>query len=391
MIYVGIDVAKDKHDCFITNSDGEVLFKAFTIANNLTGFTELYQKIESVMEDVSKVKVGLEATGHYSYNLLGYLIDKGLPTYAINPLHTNLYRKSLSLRQTKTDKVDARTIASMLMSDVNLKSYSDTSYHNEELKSLTRYRFDKVKERAKLKSSVSRLVCILFPELEKLVPTLHMASVYALLSEFPGAKQVANVHLTRLTNLLTKASKGRYGKETAITFRDAARTSIGSNMPAKSLELKHTIKLIRELTSEIDEIENEIKIIMDEIHSPILSIPGINYRMGAMIIAEIGDFNRFDSPDKILAYAGFSPSTFQSGQLDGAYSHMEKRGSRYLRYALYNAAKYVCHWDSTFAEYLAKKRAEGKHYNVAISHAIKKLVRVIYHLEKTNQQYIKAD
>ena len=391
MIYVGIDVAKDKHDCFITNSDGEVLFKAFTIANNLNGFNELYQKIESVMEDVSKVKVGLEATGHYSYNLLGYLIDKGLPTYAINPLHTNLYRKSLSLRQTKTDKVDARTIASMLMSDVNLKSYSDTSYHNEELKSLTRYRFDKVKERAKLKSSVSRLVCILFPELEKLVPTLHMASVYALLSEFPGAKQVANVHLTRLTNLLTKASKGRYGKETAITFRDAARTSIGSNMPAKSLELKHTIKLIRELTSEIDEIENEIKIIMDEIHSPILRIPGINYRMGAMIIAEIGDFNRFDSPDKILAYAGFSPSTYQSGQLDGAYSHMEKRGSRYLRYALYNVAKYVCHWDSTFAEYLAKKRAEGKHYNVAISHAVKKLVRVIYHLEKTNQQYIKAD
>lgn len=390
MIYVGIDVAKDKHDCFITNSDGEVLFKAFTIANNLEGFNDLYQKIESVMDDITKVKVGLEATGHYSYNLLGYLINKGLPTYVINPLHTNLYRKSLSLRQTKTDKVDARTIASMLMSDVNLKSYSDTSYHNEELKSLTRYRFDKVKERAKLKSSVSRLVCILFPELEKLVPTLHMASVYSMLSEFPDAKQVASAHLTRLTNLLSESSNGRYGKETAIAFRNAARTSIGSNMPAKSLELKHTIKLIQELSSEIDEIENEIKLIMDEINSPILSIPGINYRMGAMIIAEIGDFNRFDSPDKILAYAGFSPSTYQSGQLDGLYSHMEKRGSRYLRYALYNAAKYVCHWDPTFANYLAKKRVEGKHYNVAISHAVKKLVRVIYHLEKTNQQYIKA-
>lgn len=390
MIYVGIDVAKDKHDCFITNSDGEVLFKSFTIANNREGFETLFQRIQSVSDDLTKVKVGLEATGHYSYNLLGYLIDKSLPTYVINPLHTNLYRKSLSLRQTKTDKVDARTIASMLMSDVNLKSYSDISYHNEELKSLTRYRFDKVKERAKLKSSVSRLVCILFPELEKLVPTLHMASVYAMLSEFPGAKQVADAHLTRLTNLLSESSKGRYGKETAIAFRNAARTSISSNMPAKSLELKHTIKLIRELTSDIDEIEHEIKLIMDEINSPILSIPGINYRMGAMIIAEIGDFNRFDSPDKILAYAGLSPSTYQSGQLDGAYSHMEKRGSRYLRYALYNAAKYVCHWDPTFAEYLAKKRAEGKHYNVAISHAVKKLVRVIYHLEKTNQQYIKA-
>ena len=165
MIYVGIDVAKNKHDCFITNSNGEVLFNVFTIANNMDGFNDLYQKIDSVMEDITKIKVGLEATGHYSYNLLGYLIDKGLPAYVINPLHTNLYRKSLSLRQTKTDKVDARTIASMLMSDVNLKSYSDTCYHNEELKSLTRYRFDKVKERAKLKSSVSRLVCILFPEL----------------------------------------------------------------------------------------------------------------------------------------------------------------------------------------------------------------------------------
>lgn len=390
MIFVGIDVAKDKHDCFITNTDGEVLFNSFTITNNLDGFDELYQKIETVMEDVSKVKVGLEATGHYSYNLLGYLLDKGLPTYVINPLHTNLYRKSLSLRQTKTDKVDAHTIASMLMSDVNLKSYSDTSYHNEELKSLTRYRFDKVQERAKLKTSVSRLINILFPELEKLVPTIHMKTVYDLLTEFPGAKAISSAHLTRLSNLISNSSRGRYGKETAITFRDAARNSIGSNMPAKSLELKHTIKLIRELDAEILEIENEIKSIMDEINSPILTIPGINYRMGAMIIAEIGDFSRFDSPDKILAYAGLSPSTYQSGQLDGAYAHMEKRGSRYLRYALFNATKFVCNWDPTFAAYLSKKRSEGKHYNVAISHAAKKLVRVIYQLEKTGQPYLKS-
>lgn len=390
MIYTGIDVAKDKHDCFITNSDGEVLFKAFTIPNNRDGFNELYQKIESVTDDLAKVKVGLEATGHYSYNILGYLLDKGLTTFVINPLHTNLYRKSLSLRKTKTDKVDAHTIATMLMSDVNLKSYSDTSYHNEELKSLTRYRFDKVKERAKLKTSISRLVTILFPELEKLVPTLHMASIYALLSEFPSASDISSAHLTRLTNLLSVASKGHYGKDTANLFREAARTSIGSHMPAKSLELKHTIRLLKELDSEINEIESQIKSIMDVINSPILSIPGISYRMGAMIIAEIGDFSYFNSPDKILAYAGLSPSTYQSGQLDSSYSHMEKRGSKYLRYALFNATIFVCNWDPTFAAYLAKKRSEGKHYYVAISHAAKKLVRVIYQLEKSGQSYIKA-
>lgn len=387
MIYVGIDIAKDKHDCFIINSDGEILFHTFTISNNHEGFNTLFQRIESVSDDFTKVEVGLEATGHYSYNLLGFLLDKGLPTYVINPLHTNLFRKSQTLRKTKTDKVDAHTIAKMLLSDENLKPYSDTLYHNEELKSLTRYRFDKVRERAALKNSIARLVNILFPEIEKLVPTLHMKSIYALLLEFPSARHIAKAHLTRLTNLLNEASKGHYNRDTAIRFRDTARNSIGSFMPAKAMELKHTIELIQIISSEIDEIEFEIKRIMNDINSPILSIPGISYHMGAMIIAEIGDFSNFSSPDKILAYSGMSPSTYQSGHLTNCYAHMEKRGSRYLRYALYNATQHVCRWDKTFADYLAKKRSEGKHYNVAISHATKKLLRVLYHLEKTGELY----
>ena len=173
----------------------------------------------------------------------------------------------------------------------------------------------------------------------------------------------------------------------SIEIRNAARASIGSVMPAKSLELRHTIRLIRELDAEIEDIEREIEAMMEQIQSPITTIPGIGYRMAAMIIAEVGDFSCFDSPDKILAYAGLSPSTYQSGQLNNCYAHMEKRGSRYLRYALFNATKYVCIWDPTFAAYLAKKRAEGKHYNVAISHAAKKLVRLIYAMQKSGQPY----
>ena len=256
MICVGIDVAKDKHDCFILSSEGEVLADVFTIPNNRDGFETLLQRIRSCALPADIIKVGLEATGHYSYNILGFLLDRGLATYVINPLHTNLYRKSLSLRKTKTDRIDARTIAAMLMSDVDLKSYTDTAYHNEELKSLTRYRFEKVRQRAKLKQSVSRLVNILFPELETLVPTLHMASVYALLSELPGAQQIAASHLTHLKALLDDASKGRYDRDKAVEIREAARRSIGSRMPAKSLELRHTIQLIRELDKEIAEVEN---------------------------------------------------------------------------------------------------------------------------------------
>ena len=363
MVYVGIDVAKDKHDCFILSSEGEVLADVFTVANNREGFETLYQRIRSCNRTIDNIKVGLEATGHYSYNILGFLLEKGLATFLINPLHTNLYRKSLSLRQTKTDRIDARTIASMLMSDVDLKSYTDTA--------------------------ISRLVNILFPELESLVPTLHMASVYAMLSEFPGAKQIADAHLTHFKALLSDASKGRYDRDKAVEIREAARRSIGSAMPAKSLELQHTIRLIRELDKEISEIEAAIKAIIDEMAPPILTIPGISYRMGAMILAEIGDFSRFDSPDKLLAYAGLSPSTYESGKLKatGAYAHMEKRGSRYLRYALFNATKFVCHWEPSFAAYLAKKRAEGKHYNVAISHAAKKLVRLIFALQTSGKAF----
>ena len=388
MVYVGIDVAKDKHDCFIVNSDGEVLFDVFTIQNNMDGFEDLLFKIKISSKDLSKVKVGLEATGHYSCNILGFLKNKGLSTIVINPLYTSLSRKSVSLRKTKTDKVDARTIASMIMSDVSLKPYSDKLYHNEDLKSLTRYRFNKVSERAKLKQSVSRLINILFPELEKLVSSVHINTVYVLLSELPSAHHIASSNLKHLTALLSAASNRRFNRDKANEIREAARRSISSYLPAKSLELKHTIKLIRELSSEIKEIEAEIKKIMDAIDSPILTVPGIGYSVGAIIVAEIGDFSRFDSPDKILAFAGCSPSTYQSGKLYSSHAKMEKRGSRYLRWALINAAKYVCNWEPTFAAYLEKKRSEGKHYYVALSHSTKKLVRVLYHLEITRERYV---
>ena len=388
MIYVGIDVAKDKHDCFICNSEGEVLFDVFTIQNSMDGFEDLMFKIRSVDKSLKNTKAGLEATGHYSCNILGFLKKQGVTAVLLNPLYTSQCRKSMSLRKTKTDKVDARTIAAMIMSDVGLKPYSDTLYHNEDLKSLTRYRFDKVSERAKLKASLSRLVNILFPELEGLTSTLHCKTVYDMLLEFPGAQKIAAANLKHLTCLLEKSSKGRFKRDKAVEIRNAAMRSVAVHLPAKELELRHTIKRIREIGEEINEIEAEIKNIMDEINSPITSIPGIGYMLGAMIIAEVGDFSRFDSPDKILAFAGCSPSTYQSGQLYSSHAKMEKRGSKYLRWALLNAAKLVCNNEPTFAAYLRKKRNEGKHYNVAVSHAAKKLLRVIYHLEMTGETFV---
>lgn len=387
MFYAGIDVAMDKHDCVVLDSDGNCVVEVFTFENSRDGFKKLRKVLKTCSKKPGKIKVGLESTGHYSDNLLAFLNSIGFSPVLFNPLHTNLFRKGQSLRKTKTDHVDAHTIATMLRTE-DLKSYSQPSYHLSELKSLTRYRSTLVSDCSRRKISLVRLCQILFPELKELVPSLHMNSVYALLSELPSADKIAKCNLTHLTALLSSASKGHYGRDKAVEVREQARSSIGIRSVVKELELQQTIELIRILQQQIEAVEEEINNLMDLIDSPITSIPGIANRMAAVIIAETNNFQDFGRAEQVLAFAGLDPSVYQSGQLTSTHSKMVKRGSKYLRYAIFNATKYVCHWDPTFRAYLAKKRAEGKPYNVAVSHAAKKLTRVMFHLVKTNKEFV---
>ena len=386
MIYVGIDVAKDKHDCFAMNSDGEILIEKLTITNNLDGFETLYNSLMNFSNSLDNIKVGLEATGHYSNNILNFLTEKGFNIYLINPLQTNLYVKGQSLRKTKTDKLDAHVIATMLVSD-NLKPYIPVSYHISELKSLTRHRFRLVKENSKFKTSLVRLVDIVFPELPKIVSSVAQKSCLALLYELPSAKDIAECNLTHLTHLLSNNSYKHFGRDKAIQIRDLARNSIGLNSNSVSFELKQTISIIQFIQEQLDDVEKRIKEILKEINSPILTIPGISFKTAGSILAEIGDISRFDSPAKLLAFAGLDPSMYQSGKFFSTHSVMVKRGSKYLRFALMTAARMVCLNDSTFNAFKDRKMAEGKHYMVAMGHVAKKLVRVIYYLLKTNNVY----
>ena len=386
MIYVGIDVAKDKHDCFAMNSDGEILIENFSFKNNSDGFNLFFHSISQFNESSENIKVGLEATGHYSNNILNFLTSKGFNVFVINPLQTNLFRKGQSLRKTKTDKLDARFIATMLISD-NLKPYSNLSYHISELKSLVRHRFRLVEERSKFKVSLSRLITIIFPELEKIVWSISQNSVLYLLYELPSVKDISECNLKHLTCLLEKYSKGKYSKDKAIQIRELSRKSIGTISRSLSFELRQVIQTILFLQSQIDDIDKELKSLIGKLNSPIMSIPGISYVTAAYILAEIGDINNFDSPAKLQAFAGLDPSTYQSGKFTASNSKMVKRGSKYLRWALLTATRLVCMRDKTFNDYKNKKIAEGKHYFVALSHTSKKLIRVIYYLLKTNQSY----
>lgn len=388
MIFVGIDVAKDKHDCLILNSNSSLVSNVFTISNDLIGFSTLFQRIISHSDNYNNIKIGLEATGHYSNNITEFLLSKGFQVFIINPLHTSLYKKSQSFRKTKTDKVDTHSIVTMLMTQ-DLQPYVPISYHNKELKSLTRYRFTLVNDCSKIKTSFARLISIIFPELNKLIHDIQVNSIYQLMLEFPSAKHIANAHLTRLTNILYSNSKGHYNKDKAYEIRELARKSIGTCTEIQSFELQQTIERIFLYNSQIAQIESRIKSIMIEIDTPLITVPGISYITAAMIHAEVGDFSNFSSANKILAFAGMEPSIYQSGQYLSSHARMVKRGSKYLRFALYTAAKNVANFDPTFKEYLKKKRAEGKPYKVAISHVAKKILRVIYKLETTHTAFIR--
>lgn len=389
MLFVGIDVAKSKHDCCIINSDGVTITASLRIQNSKEGFDILYNTILSALESesLSNVKIGLESTGHYSTNITNFLYSKGFNIVILNPLVTNAFRKAATLRKTKTDKCDAKVIATMLFSDES-KSYSPSSYQIQELKSLTRHRYRMIGYRSKLKLSVTRLIDIIFPELPDFVWSVHQNSSYQLLLEFPSPESIKKCHLTHLTNVISKAFRGKYGRERAIQLRELASNSIGSPNRSLTFELQQTIRLIQSVQNEINELDKQIKIVVDELDTPLMTVPGIGYTIAAIILAEIGDINNFSSPAKLLAFAGMEPSTYQSGKYNASNTPMVKRGSAYLRWAIMQAARLVPMRDPTFAAYMDKKRAEGKHFNVARSHVGKKLIRVIYYLLKHNTAFV---
>ena len=389
MLFIGIDVAKSKHDCCIINSDGVIITDSLRIPNSKEGFELLYNTIISALNSsaISNAKIGLESTGHYSTNITNFLYSKGFSITVLNPLVTNAFRKAGTLRKTKTDKCDAKVIATMLFSDES-KSYSPSSYQIQELKSLTRHRYRMIGYRSKLKLSVTRLIDIIFPELPDFVWSIHQASSYQLLLDLPSPEAIANCHLTHLTSLISKSSRGKYGREKAVQLRQLAANSIGSSNRSLTFELQQTIRLIQSVQAEIDELDKQIKLVVNELNTPLLTIPGIGYTIAAIILAEIGDINNFSSPAKLLAFAGMEPSTYQSGTYNASKTPMVKRGSAYLRWAIMQASRLVSMRDATFATYMAKKRAEGKHFNIAQSHVGKKLIRVIYSLLKNNTAFV---
>jgi transposase len=382
MIYVGIDVAKLNHFASAISSDGEVLIQPFKFTNDLDGFQLLSSHLESLPDD--SFIIGLESTAHYGDNIVRFLVNQGYKVCVINPIQTSTLRRN-NIRKTKTDKVDTYTIAKTLMLQQTHRFITLGDLNLMDLKSLSRSRMNAVKQRTRLKIQLKAKTDETFPELQYFFNSgLHHKAVYALLKEAPSAKDVASMHLTHLAHLLDSASHGRFKKEKATELRVLARKSVGTSDSALSIQIVHSIEQIELLDAQIDRIDQEMTDIMKYLDSVILSIPGMGFINGGMILGEIGDIRRFPGPKQLLAFAGLDPAVYQSGNFQAKRTRMSKRGSRALRFALINAAHNVVKNNATFKAYYDAKRADGRsHYN-ALGHCAGKLVRIIHKMLTDN-------
>lgn len=384
MIYVGIDVAKTNHYASIIDSNGEVIDEPFLVKNNQDGFYLLYQKIKNYNKD--KLLIGLESTAHYGNNLIYFFFKKGFKIGIINPIQTSTLRKS-NIRKVKNDKVDSILIVKTLM--INCYTLL-TNYDVEmiELKSLCRYRHNLMTMRTKSKIQLATYVDQLFPELNSFFKdNLHINTSYQLLKQYSNPIDIANINLTKLTNILIKASRGKYNKNRATELKKLAKTSVGIDNPALSIQIKLTIEQIEIYSNQIDEIETKINNYMQKSDNVITSIPGISNTTAAIIISELGNINRFKDSSKVIAYAGLDSTIKQSGNFNARTTRMSKRGSSLLRYALILAANNVRLNTKTFDDYYTKKCSQGKsHYN-SLGHCASKLVRMIFKMLSDNKSF----
>lgn len=379
--FVGIDIAKNTHWASCLSSDGEIIFEPFSFPNDNSGFQKLISKLESL--DKTKILIGLESTAHYGENIISYLFSLNYKIGIINPIQTANLRRS-NIRKTKNDKVDTKIIIKALTLN-NFSLITTRDINNLKLKSLCRSRRNLVTLRSKSKIQLVSYLDQIFPELESFFKgNLHLNVSYQLLKEFSSPKIISKLHLTKLTNILHDNSHGRYGKDDAIRLRELAKSSVGIDNPSLSLQIKHAILQVELYDEQIAEVEALYKKILDEMNTPILTIPGMSYNQAAVIIGCIGDINRFEHSCQLLAYAGLDPSVIQSGNFQARSTRMSKRGSGMLRYSLVYSAHNIVKNNKTFKEYYDLKRSQGKSHYCALGHVAHKLVRIIFKMLKEN-------
>lgn len=388
MLFVGIDIAKRNHEASVIAQDGSVVRKAMHFANSQAGYNKFMDMVRSLSEPVV---FGMEATGHYWLTLYTHLRNDGFTVHVINPIQSDALR-GMYIRKTKTDSVDSVIIADV----IRFGRYCETSVEPGDLQAmreLCRQRFYIIDMASDLKRKVIALLDQVFPEYEKLFSDTFGVSSMELLSQYTTPEEMLSVSSQQLAVVLEKASRGRLGAEKAVEIQNAAKNSFCIVMASSSFSLiiRQYIEQIRSLESSVDIFDTEIARLLSGFDTQLTTITGIGPTLAAVILSEIGgDIRRFSSPAKLAAYAGVDPTVKQSGDFSGTRMKMSKRGSPYLRRAIWLASTVAAFKDPAIHALYERKRAEGKDHMTVIGHICRKMISIIFAVLRDNTPYVPA-
>ena len=385
MFYLGIDIGKNTHVASLVDDKKKVIFKAFSFSNSIDGAESLILKLEAFKNEL---EVGMEATGHYWLSLYSYLVEKNFTVRVINPIQTDGWRQGIEIRKRKTDIIDSLLIADLL----RYGDFVETSLSNEDylsLRNLSRFRSYLISSIGDLKRKTIALLDQVFPEYASSFSNIFGKTSKEILSNFSTPSDFEDINSDDLNTFLESVTRKNYASKKIDELSKKASSSFGINfcLDSFSLRIKMLIEQISFIQNQVSDVENEIEVLLEKLNSPITTIPGIGSVNAATILGEIGDIKRFSNPSKLVAYAGLDASVSQSGEYESTYNHMSKRGSPYLRRALFQSALRAEFCDPVFSDYYQKKISEGKHHLVATNAVARKLCHTIFAVLTKNEPY----
>ena len=385
MFYLGVDIGKNTHVASLIDDKKKVIFKAFSFSNSIDGAESLILKLEAFKNEL---EVGMEATGHYWLSLYSYLVEKNFTVRVINPIQTDGWRQGIEIRKRKTDIIDSLLIADL----IRYGDFVETSLSNEDylsLRNLSRFRSYLVSSIGDLKRKTIALLDQVFHEYVSSFSNIFGKTSKEILSNFSTPSDFEDINSEDLQSFLDNVSRKKFASIKLEELSKKASTSFGVNfcMDSFSLQIKMLIEQISFVQNQVLDVEKEIEILLEKLNSPITSIPGIGCVNVATILGEIRDIKRFPNPSKLVAYAGLYSSISQSGEYESTYNHMSKRGSPYLRRALFQSALRAEFCDPVFSDYYQKKISEGKHHLVATNAVARKLCHTIFAVLTKNEPY----
>ena len=386
MYIVGIDIGKNHHEASIVSPEGKQIGRSLRFATTHKGADSLMSFIFKNIGN-SPCVFGMEATGHYWYPIYSFLKAKGYTIYVINPIQSDSLRK-MYIRQTKNDSIDSFLIAEV----IRFGQFTTTSMADENIlamRQLCRYRDSVISSRTEIKLRISTIMEQIFPEYEKQFSSLWLSTSMGILEKYLTPENIENAPIDELFEIIKDKSHNRLTRAKAISIKEAAADTFGIKIAqdAFSFQLKQLIDRMNFLDKQIEALDCQILEYYEKFDCYLHTIPGIGIIGAATILAEIGDISRFKNSSSLIAFAGIDPTVRQSGEFNSTHNHMSKRGSPYLRHAIFLAATTCSFHNSPLNAYYKKKRDQGKHHLTATGAVARKLTTVIYAVLRDSKPY----